>query len=51
MLDNIRFKTYHLYGKHEEPVNHFKFVKNGKGFTNFGCSAEVIMILKSIREI
>lgn len=48
MLDNARYKSYHLFGKHEAPVDLYKQIKKGKGYTNWGCVAEVIKLLFSI---
>lgn len=46
-LDVSRTK---VIGKHENPdiLNHYKEIKKGKGFTNWGCAAEVRMLIMGL---
>jgi malate/lactate dehydrogenase len=49
-LDNARYKDSHLYGKHENPVDYYKSIIDGKGYTSWGVASEVIQAISELEE-
>jgi len=49
-LDNARYKDSHLYGKHESPVDYYKSIIDGKGYTSWGVACEVIQAISELEE-
>lgn len=49
-LDNARYKDSHLYGKHENPVDFYKTIIDGKGCTCWGVACETIQAISELEE-